>query len=177
MVNIDDVRKNLVRDMKDILKSKGYDVEDNRGIRIPFKADGNDVVANVCEYDKYTDMVFDDDICPHIILFTDDSFFLTGVDDKGNDFEYLPRNFTIEALTDFREEINKLPQRKDAEYSALGLAKGDEIDWYGNSAEVEEISEWGDTWTLKLSNGAFYLAKLKEVLEQNPDLESEDWDY
>jgi len=170
-MTIDEVRKNLVKGIYDTLKGKGYDVDNENGIRFPFKADGNDVVATIQEYDKYVDTFFTDNVYPHVINFSgDDSFAIMGNDDEDYDFEYTDRDFSTDALTDFRTEIGNLPNRSDAEYSARGLSKGDEINWHGNTAEVVEISEWGDTWTLKLANGEIYLAGDDEVVEQNPDL-------
>lgn len=177
MVNLDDVRKSFIKDIYDTLKTKGYDVDNNNGIRFPFKSDGNEVVATVHEYAKYVDIDCIDKVYPHVINFSgDDWFAIMGTDNEGYDFEYTPREFTTDALADFCTEINNLPNRSDAEYSARGLSKGDDIEWHGNIAEVVEISEWGDTWTLKLANGEIYLANDKEVVEQNPNLATTDED-
>lgn len=171
MTNLDDVRKSLIKDIYNVLKEKGYNVDIDRGIRFPFKADGNEVMANVTTYDKYVDSFFTEKVYPHIIQFCgDDSFVIMGTDQDDYDFEYTSKEFAIESLSNFCAEICNLPNRKDAEYSARGLSKGDEIEWHGNIAEVVEISEWGDTWTLKLPNGEIYLANDDEVVEQNPDL-------
>lgn len=173
MTNLEDVRKSLVKDIYDTLKGKGYDVDNENGVRLPFKADGNEVVANVQEYDKYVDIVMPEIVYPHIINFSGNDYFaISGTDN--NDYEYSYREFSTDALSDFLTEMTNLPNRSDAEYSARGLSKGNFIDWHGNYAEVVEISEWGDTWTLKLANGEIYLADDDEVVEQNPDLATTD---
>lgn len=175
MVNIDEVRKSLTKSVYKTLKQKGYDVKNVNGVRFPFKADGNEVVANVQEYDKFVESLFNEIVYPQMIIFgSDKSFSIIGTDDEGYDYEYNPRDFSTDGLLDFNNEVLNLPNREDAEYSSRGLSKGDEIDWHGNTAEILEISEWGDTWTLKLADGGIVIADDAEIVEQNPDLGSDE---